>query len=58
MDKTPVAWLIELTVGGKHHRVVCLHNSIADYRDIDPNAKSTPLYAEKPPKGGDFDKAL
>ena len=46
LSKTPVAWLIELTVGGKLHRVTCLHNSIADYRDIDPNAKSTPLYAE------------
>ena len=44
-DAEPIAWLIELTVSGQPHRVACLHNAIADYREIDPNAKVTPLCA-------------
>lgn len=47
----PVAWLVEysapatrLAPAGIARRVVFTHNAIADYREIDPNATSTPLY--------------
>lgn len=40
----PVEWLIEYEEQGIHRRNVCGHNSVADYRHIDPNARSTPLY--------------
>ena len=40
----PVAWLIEYEQHGKR-RAVHLHNAVGDYRDFDPCAQSTPLYA-------------
>ena len=42
----PVAW--EIRCNGKriHHG----HNAIADYRDLDPSATSTPLYAHPSPR--------
>ena len=47
-DAEPVAWLIEgedaHPDGWGKFRTVYLHNAIADYRDRDPKATSTPLY--------------
>ena len=43
-EDEPVAWVIEFMCDGIQMRNVALHNAVADYRDIDPNATSTPLY--------------
>ena len=38
-----VAWLIEFEIEGEPRRSVHLHNCIADYREIDPKARSSVL---------------
>ena len=44
--KEPVAWLIEYRgMSGVTRRIGYTHNAVADYREFDPNATSTPLYA-------------
>lgn len=45
----PVAWLIAWKGKDQAFRAVQFHNAIADYRDFDPKATSTPLYAAPPP---------
>ena len=48
--REPVAWLIKCKYkNGRRFRAVYEHNCIADFRDADPNATSTPLYAESVP---------
>ena len=42
----PVAWQIRYTsLSGQPMLEFCGHNAIGDYRDFDPSATSTPLYA-------------
>lgn len=40
----PTAWKINYVRDGVPRTVLCGHNSVADYRDIDPDATSTPIY--------------
>ena len=44
----PKAWLIEYERNGHSYKVAQMHNCIADYRDFDRHATSTPLYASVP----------
>ena len=46
----PAAWRINYTINGASRSVLCGHNSIGDYRDMDPMASSTPLYTTQPEK--------
>ena len=49
-DAEPVAWNISYTsADGSIRTVTHGHNAIADYRQIDQNAISTPLYAAPQP---------
>lgn len=41
----PVAWMIKFTADGVPGTNFCGHNPIGDYRMLDPEATSTPLYA-------------
>lgn len=48
-EADPVAWRISYRIeGGMVRRIVSGHNSIADYRHIDPEAYSEPLYLATP----------
>lgn len=40
---SPTVWLVRVTRGGKSHVYLSLHNSIANWRDIDPSATSTKI---------------
>lgn len=44
----PAAWLIEFKLSGSLFRHVHLHNAIGDYRMIDKDAVSIPLYEAEP----------
>lgn len=49
-DAEPVAWAISyMGADGLKYRRLFGHNAIGDYRDIDPDATSTPLYAAPQP---------
>lgn len=44
----PTGWLIEYTDSkGVPRGVFCGHNSVGDYRDIDPGATSEPVYSAR-----------
>lgn len=40
----PYAWAITYLFEGTHRTQILRHNAIGDYRQLDPNATSTPLY--------------
>lgn len=44
----PVAWVIEYKAKGAQRRDVFLHQAIGDFRILDPDATSTPLYRRAP----------
>ena len=45
----PLGWIIEFLAKGIECTHFSRHNSIGDYRDLDPEAKSTALYATPQP---------
>lgn len=47
-EPEPVAWQINFVSDGKPIRYTFGHNAIADFRQFDANATSTPLYATQP----------